>query len=1574
MATARRNAGDKPGDDLSSGERKLARALRARIAESVLPGEAAPSEEQLDDAATLLIEAARQREGDKAALLVRSAGGNRRATRIALVNRDKPFLVDSVAATVAAQGLDIAVLVHPIVAVRRDGKGRLAGFAEGGDADEGIAESMIYLETARIDAKDRRRLEQELARTLSDVGFAVADWPAMRARMQADAEALADAEEAALLRWLADGNLTMLGYLTVARGGGVSHALGIARGAAGALLAGETYGHAFEWFESQPADRRQAPLVIKANHVSRVHRRVPLDLFIVPVVERGAITALSVHAGIWTSAALATPASEVPVLRQREAAIMARLRFQPGSHDAKALVHALTVLPHDVLIGFSEQDAARVATTSMALADRPRARAVLVMAPLHRHLFAFVWLPRDTLSTATLLRVQTLLENATGADTLDWSLLVEGGNLALLRYVLDFRGVASEPDGEAIDAALREMLRGWADAVEAAIAAQGETSRAAALASRYAEGFPPAYRAAYGAAEAARDIHRIRGLSAPEPERPMRRDARLYRLDGQPADELRLKIYQLGGSMPLSDAVPALENFGFRALSEAATELAEPDHAVIHDFRLMLARGDDAATLLERADAIESAICAVINARAEDDVFNRLVTGTGLSAEEADWLRAIYRYLRQTGIAFTIYTVVDALRGAPEVTRALIALFRLRHDPAFEGDRSEAAEAAEEAIRAGLTGVTAINDDRLLRRYWATIGAVLRTNAFIPAGQEALAFKFDSALVPGLPRPVPWREIWVYSRRVEGIHLRAGPVARGGLRWSDRRDDFRTEILGLMKAQRVKNAVIVPTGAKGGFYPKRLPDPSVDRDAWAAEGKASYELFIRTLLSVTDNLVRDAVVHPEGVVIHDEADPYFVVAADKGTASFSDTANAIAAEFDFWLGDAFASGGSKGYDHKEMGITARGAWISVQRHFLEMGVDVQTQPVRVVGCGDMSGDVFGNGLLRSKAVKLIAAFDHRHVFIDPDPDPAKSWAERKRLYDLPRSSWADYSPKLISEGGGVFPRTQKRIPLSPQARAALGIAAEEVDPDSLISAVLQAPVDLIWFGGIGTYIKASTETDQQVGDPTNDAVRVSGNELRAKVVGEGANLGVTQAGRIEFALRGGRINTDFIDNSAGVDCSDNEVNIKIALEAAKRAGKLTETRRVELLESMTDEVAALVLEDNRLQALALSIAEGGGARAVASLIRVTEMLEDLGELDRRTEGIADNEALQRRAADGQGLTRPELAVLLSNAKLLLQSEIEGGQLADDERANALLLSDFPEAMRQPFRKRLLNHPLRPQIVATVIANRMVNRMGLIHPFELTEEEGAGLAQVAAAFVAACEMFGMERIWAAIDIAPMPEGARLQLFQQAAAALRGHMADLLRSGGAVLPPSQLLSELAPGVAELIAHVDDLLASEARGHTAAIADALLAAGAPADLAAMVAQLFAVDGAIGLARLARDTGIAPVPLTRAFSQLGERLGLDWAQQKASVLNPSDPWERLLVAGLARDFQQMRFEFLRDLAAHKRGRNDPLAQIEQWAAARAPAIRQFRAMIARAQEPAVLAPAMLAQIASQGRNLLKR
>jgi glutamate dehydrogenase len=1451
----------------------------------------------------------------------------RRIMRIAIANDDMPFLVDSVAATVTAHAVATNRILHPVV-------------------DNGTPTSLIYLETDRPDAKGRKALLADIETNLGHVRAAVRDWRAMQTALTGDAEQLGASEGAALLAWLLDRNMTLLGSAHFDAAGKISKALGIAKKIGDALLSPEARQRAMAWLAGNAG-----PLIVKSNFISTVHRRAPLDLFI---VKSG--TGMTVHAGLWTSAALAAAPEAIPVLRTRLKALQDRYGFAPDGHAGKALAHALTALPHDLLVSISPETLETLALTAMSLADRPRPELVLAEDALDRHLFAFVWLPRDDLSTARRVAIAEMLASAADAEMLSWSVDMGDSGVALIRYTFDRRQSARDPDADALRTQIEAMVRGWEPSVESSLAKLGDAGRAARLAIRYAAAFPIPYRTGAGPDEAALDIVRLHGL----PD-DAARSVRLYRNAEDGPQRLRLKLYSLAPVI-LSDAVPALENFGFRVVEEMSTALdSELGH--MHRFVLDLPVGA-AANVLVRADVIETAIAATVADVAEDDGFNELLILADLGPRDVILFRALFRYLRQAGMAYSIPTVVNALGRQPALARALVTLFAATHNPV----QRKGADDAERQIERGLTAVAAIDDDRILRRLRGVIRATLRTNFFAPSAKEAIAFKFDSALVPGLPAPVPWREIWVYSPRVEGIHLRAGPVARGGLRWSDRRDDFRTEILGLMKAQRVKNAVIVPTGAKGGFYPKNLPDPATDRAAWLAEGTESYRIFIRTLLSVTDNIVEGKVVHPAHVVIRDGDDPYFVVAADKGTATFSDVANAIAIERNFWLGDAFASGGSVGYDHKAMGITAKGAWLSVQRHFAEVGVDVQTELVRVVGCGDMSGDVFGNGMLLSKTLKIVAAFDHRHIFIDPNPDPAKSWDERARMFALPRSSWADYDPSLISKGGGVFARSEKSIKLSKEARAALGIDATELEPAALITAILKSPADLIWFGGIGTYVKAASEAHGAVGDPANDGLRVNAEDIRAKVIGEGANLGVTQAARIAFGLRGGRINTDFIDNSAGVDCSDHEVNIKIALNAEVAAGALTMPKRNMLLAKMTDAVADLVLEDNRLQTLALSIAQRGGANAMPSHIRLIETFEAVKKLDRVVEGLAPNDILVRRAQDGMGLTRPELAVLLATAKLALQDAIERSDVAQDPAMASDLLAAFPKAMVKAHGNAIEHHQLRGEIVATKIANRLINRLGLIHPFELAEEEGASLGDIAASFVIVERLYDLGSLWDAIDAADVSEGARLMLFEQVAMEARAQMADLLRNSIAGRSVGDTVAALTPGVSRLAAQVEGLLQDETRAQASDFARRLAEAGAPAKLVEKVVRLAEMDGAIGLAALGNRTGTDELALTRAFVTLGAALGLDWAQGVAMRQSPTDPWERLLISGLARDFETIRLDFL------ARDAKDPEARVTAWLEAQAPRVAQFRALIDRARMVAVPSGAMLAQIAGQARVLLGR
>jgi len=1086
----------------NTADQRLLDILATLLRQGALPGELDNySAEETREAAAFIAACAGKRQPGSALVRLESTGtglGHRRM-RIGIVNDDMPFLVDSVAQAIAARGLIIHRLLHPVVCTTRDEDGCLTD-VEPLCEDRSRRESIIYMEVDRADAKGRQELTAELQAVLADVRAAVTDWRAMQANMHAQADLVRDPEGRALLHWLADGAMTLLGYEVERPGEAPSEGLGIMGKPGQPTDEGGCEG-AIRYFE----EGGQEPLVAKADLRSPVHRRVPLDLIVVPIRERGKITGIGVHAGLWTSQALNAPIEEVPVLRRELASLEKDFGFDPSGHSGKALRHALASLPRDLMVNLRPDEVKKLVSNAISLADRPRPTLALVRSILKGHMFAFVWLPRDELTTRRRVAIGEMIEQASEGQITNWSVDLGDGDLALLRFTLNVSAKTPTPDVEALDQRLDAMVRGWAPSVEEALGELVGTTRATRLALTYAPAFPQAYRSRYPASDAAQDIVHLDKL--PDDRE---RGVRLYRLEIDPESQLRLKIYRKHDIVPLSDVVPVLENFGFHVLKETPTRLESGLDGHIHEFAVVTSDRSACAPVLKRAAVVEAVVEAVLEGRSENDVFNQLLVSAGLAPEGVLLFRAWFRYLRQIGLSYSQATVVEALRRAPTVAHGLIALFEAMHDPELKGDRDAAVAAAQKKIDKGLESVAAIDEDRILRLLRGVIAATLRTNAFAPSGEEALAFKLDSALVPGLPAPRPWREIWVYSARLEGIHLRGGPIARGGLRWSDRRDDFRTEILGLMKAQLVKNAVIVPTGAKGGFYPKQLP-PAASRDAWFAEGTESYRIFIRALLSVTDNIVGNKVVHPKGVTIRDGDDPYFVVAADKGTATFSDVANAIAVERKFWLGDAFASGGSNGYDHKAMGITAKGAWVSVQRHFRELGIDVQKEPIRVAGVGDMSGDVFGNGMLLSKAIKLVAAFDHRHIFLDPDPDPAKSWKERKRLFGLSRSSWADYNQELISRGGGVFPRSQKSIPLSKQVQEMLGLDVKEIEPAALISAILTAEVDLLWFGGIGTYVKARGESHQEVGDPSNDAIRVNAADLRARAIGEGANLGITQA-------------------------------------------------------------------------------------------------------------------------------------------------------------------------------------------------------------------------------------------------------------------------------------------------------------------------------------------------------------------------------------------------------------------------------------------------------------------------------
>jgi glutamate dehydrogenase len=1216
-------------------------------------------------------------------------------------------------------------------------------------------------------------------------------------------------------------------------------------------------------------------------------------------------------------------------------------------------------MPREELFQVEPERLREMALGLLSLIDRPRPRLFIRTDPFGRQASALVYLPRDQYSGEMRSAIGRMLEASVGSglDGFDVELRSEG--LARIHYVFGLGGGhAPAFDEAALNDRLVDLVRGWDEALETELVRRLGVQRAARIALSPGKLFSTSYRAQFSAGDAAEDLERMLALDAPGAH-----DVKLYRRAEDAPGQMRLKIYHLERIIPLSDAVPVLERFGFRVIEEYPFDIDAGLRGYVHDFLLEVADTSKCDVALLESN-VAPALKDVLNGQQENDVFNVLVLAADLDGFGVGLTRALYRYLRQTGFAYAQQTVVDALRENCAIAADLVALFRARFDPDHAG---EAAAAIGARIVAAIDGIVSIDEDRVTRALLSVIEATLRTNAFAPAASEALAFKIDSAKIPGLPAPVPYREIWVYSPRVEGIHLRGGPVARGGLRWSDRREDFRTEILGLLKAQLVKNAVIVPTGAKGGFYPKRLP-PASDREAWLAEGTECYRVFIRSLLSVTDNIVDDAVVPPERVVRHDGDDPYLVVAADKGTAAFSDVANAISLERDFWLGDAFASGGSVGYDHKAMGITAKGAWVAVTRHFAEMGVDVQRDPVSVVGVGDMSGDVFGNGMLLSEAIRLVAAFDHRHIFLDPAPDAPASWAERKRLFDLPRSSWADYDPARISAGGGVFPRSQKAIPLSAPVQALLGVEADELSPPDLIRAILKAPADLLWLGGIGTYVKAGDEANADVGDRANDANRVDAEDLRVKVVGEGANLGFTQAARVAFALGGGRINTDFIDNSAGVDTSDHEVNIKIAMQPAVRAGALKADERVALLEAMEEEVAELVLEDNRLQTLALSLAERRGVKAMPAFQHVLRTLEEQGRLDRDVEGLPGDDEIAQRLQMGRGLTRPELSALLAHAKLAIQDALEQGRCVECASLEADLLAGFPRQLTDRLPDALPRHRLRREIVATTLANELVNRGGIAFAFDLAEEMGATIDGVAAAFVAARELFDLKGLWLEID--SLPAGPlQNRLHAEVRAALRAHVADILRTWPGETRPGPIIEAARAGVERVSDKVAELLRAEVKARLDTLSASLAADGAPPDIAGRIVRLVALDGAVAIARLARDIGADEVRLAQAYTELGQALGLDWAKGRASAYAPSDPWERLLVASAERDFEQVRFDLIGRVSAKGA---DPVAATQEWIRRNPGRSQRVVATVGRARQSAGVTAAMLAHLAAQARAAL--
>jgi glutamate dehydrogenase len=1443
-------------------------------------------------------------------------GWESRHTAVELVCEDRPFLVDSVTMALQRHGWGIHLVVHPVLDVERTTAGDLVGLGGGG-----ARESWIHLEVDRqAQPGSAVEVRQDLLEVLDDVRLAVDDWPAMRSHALALADELATSPPTVpqgerlaareLLSWMADDHFTFLGYREYELATVDGHE--VLRGLPGTglgLLRDEKRPPSTLVVADLPEPvkaRLHQPtvlLVTKAHARSTVHRPDHLEYVGIKVFDAtGKVTGERRFLGHYTALAYRASATDIPFLRQKIDAVIERSGLRPDSHDGRELWNVLETFPRDDLFQISVDELFEIAIGIVNLQERKQVRLFTRRDYYGRFVSCLVFVPRDRYSGAVAAKMEQVLLTAFGGTSVEHTTLITESVLARVHFLVTTPpGAPMAIDLGDVERRLAAVSRWWIDDLrDALVVAEGEHEGLGLLA-RFGEAFPASYREEYGPKAAVNDIRRLAALGAGG------FTTALYRPVEAGPGELRLKLYTEGQAVSLSAVLPLLEHLGMQVTDEHPYELRLPDgtHHWLYDFGLR-AQGSAALDSEDVRDELRATFAGLWKGTIEGDGFNRLVLLAGLTGRQVTVLRAYAKYQRQAGTTFSQRYIETTLAAHPAIARKLIELFALRFDPGL-ADRSsvEVLDLADE-LRHDLDAVASLDEDRILRAFLHLIEATVRTNAYRSDGvgepRPWLSFKLDPSKVPDLPLPRPMFEIWVYSPHVEGVHLRGGRVARGGLRWSDRMEDFRTEVLGLMKAQMVKNAVIVPIGAKGGFVVKQ---PPADRASLQAEVRQCYSTFLRGLLDLTDNIVAGVVVPPPQVVRHDGDDPYLVVAADKGTATFSDLANSLAAEYGFWLGDAFASGGSDGYDHKRMGITAKGAWESVRRHFLVLGVDADHAPITVAGIGDMSGDVFGNGMLLSRAMKLVAAFDHRHVFLDPDPDPAASWEERRRLFELPGSSWDDYDRSLISTGGGVWSRSAKSVALSAEVREVLGTGAVTLTPTELVSAILKAPVDLLWNGGIGTYVKASTETNASVGDRANDNLRVDGVDLRTRVVAEGGNLGFTQLGRVEFARNGGLINTDAIDNSAGVDCSDHEVNIKILLDSVVAAGDLTTKQRNELLAEMTEDVADHVLRDNDAQNVALAIARAQAAPMVDVHARYLRSLEHEGLIDRDLEFLPTEKVLREREASGAGLTTPEFAVVLAYTKTTNVAEVLGCELPEDPYLVPELIGYFPPALQERFADRMPHHRLRREIVATVLVNDMVNKAGTSFDHRMLEETGAPVPDAARAHVAARDVFGMRALWdeiGALDTV-VPSDVQLRLWLNLRQLVERGVLWLLRHRRPPLEIGPTVTAFHDGVTGLMASLPSIVvgsrAEEVAGRRAAFVDA----GVPLELAHPASGWPLLHTAFDIIEVAHARGRPVEEAAAAYWHLFEDLDLNWLWDRIGLLPRADRWQTHARAGLRDD-----------------------------------------------------------------------
>lgn len=1453
-------------------------------------------------------------------------GWSSRHTMVELLNDDMPFLVDSLTAELMRQGFHVYDTIHPIFHVQRDKKGALTSIAGAGEAGAG-KESLIHFEISSLpEDTAAAELEADLRSVLIAVRSAYQDWPVIVSKAREVLEQMDAApkgvapeefsETKDFVQWLVDRSFVFLGYAEYdfydAAGKESLH--GVEGSKLGVLkVEDDTRPRGLEALPPEVHHFLRVPQMLeitKSSRKSQVHRPVHMDYIGFKRFDaQGRVVGERRFLGMFTSNVYYQSADNIPIIRRKIAEVLRRAGFDPVSHDGKALKTILEFLPRDEIFQIGVEELFEISMGILSLEARPGVRLFIRRDAFERFISCMVFVPREYFSTQLRMRISELIEKASHGAVSAFYTQIGESPLARLHLILKTTpGNIPALDVVALEAAIARISTQWSDLLKEQMLGRFGEHKTERLIRLYGNAFPESYISRYEVSQAVHDVEKMI-----EAQHAGGMALEFFRH----GNHLHLKMYNPTDEIALSDIVPMLENMGLRAIDEHPFFIKPADESAagvwIRDFKLSATLCADLPFEALKA-RFEEALAMVWRKEISNDRFNALVLRAGLSWRQVLLLRAYARYLRQTGYAFGQSVVEQSLVAHPALAAKIVALFDARFNPDADSARAGAEQKWQSAVEAELANVSDVTHDRIIRRFIDLVRATLRTNFYQQSDEGShrpvLSFKFDSAKVPELPLPRPYAEIFVYSKRVEGIHLRGGKVARGGLRWSDRHEDFRTEVLGLMKAQMVKNSVIVPVGSKGGFVVK-MPPAEGGREALQQEAVACYKLYLQGLLDLTDNIVGSAVVPPKRVIRYDGDDPYLVVAADKGTATFSDIANEISRSYHFWLDDAFASGGSAGYDHKKMAITARGGWVSVVRHFAEMGVDITKQTFTAVGIGDMSGDVFGNGMLLSSNLQLIAAFNHQHIFIDPTPDAASSFKERQRLFALPRSSWKDYDAALISRGGGVFERTAKQITLSPEAKKALGIERESLTPDELIKAILAAPVDLLWNGGIGTYVKAEEESHEQVGDRTNNAVRVNGKELRCKVVGEGGNLGFTQKGRIEYARAGGRINTDAIDNSGGVDCSDHEVNIKIAFSRALSSNTLTREKRDHVLATMTDEVARLVLKDNILQTQALTIAELQGAQLIESQQRLMQMLEQNGLLNRAIEYLPTDKAMTELRLSGKGLTRPELAVLLAYSKLALYKELVESELPDDPYFSADLVRYFPKTMHDAFDECIEQHPLRREIIATVMTNSLVNRVGMTFYSDIAQDTGLPARDIAAAYTIVRDAFGLRKLWSEIEKSGETVAAPVQA--EIHARLNRFVENMtlwfLRNQPLPLSIGQVMRDFMPGIEEFLEHLEAMHSRASLKAFGKQLDYFTAKGVPEALARQIAGLEMQSSACDIITIATKAGLPVAAAGTYYFEMGTRLRIGWLRLSAARIVTGSHWERVAVQSIIQDlYEQQR------------------------------------------------------------------